>query len=75
MELAFQLGETELDIPSLLDAGDLVSSPSPDRLSLLTYLSQFYHAFRHKDKQVITSSSTSSINTHSYGSREGLKVQ
>ena len=40
-ELAFRLAEDELGIPSLLEVEDVIRNP--DRLSLLTYLSQFYH--------------------------------
>lgn len=37
------MAETELGIPALLDIDDLTMCP--DRLSILTYLSQFYHKF------------------------------
>jgi len=42
----FELAEAELGIPSLLDPADMAECKSPDRLSILTYLSEFYHKFK-----------------------------
>jgi len=42
----FSIAESELGIPSLLDPADMAECKSPDRLSILTYLSEFYHKFK-----------------------------
>ena len=52
--LAFSTAEQHLGIPSLLDPHDMVECELLDRLSILTYLSQYY--------QVLTNQSNSVIN-------------
>ncbi|XP_043536670.1 alpha-actinin-1-like isoform X5 [Chiloscyllium plagiosum] len=42
---AFEVAETHLDIPKMLDAEDIVNTARPDEKAIMTYVSCFYHAF------------------------------
>lgn len=47
-KLAFEIAETKLGIPAFLHPKDMVSTKAPDRLSVISYLAQYYCFFNGK---------------------------
>ena len=46
------MAEEKLDVPSLLDPEDMADcseDEGPDKFSVVTYVSQFYHLFKDSD--------------------------
>ncbi|XP_026021459.1 MICAL-like protein 1 isoform X2 [Astatotilapia calliptera] len=47
-KLAFEIAETKLGIPAFLHPKDMISTKAPDRLSVISYLAQYYCFFNGK---------------------------
>lgn len=68
--LAFKIAEEQLGIPSLLDPQDMVDSEVPDKFSVITYVSQFYHVLKDEDDSRSPSLARAAIR-HSLSDQEG----
>jgi len=45
LNLAFEIAETKLGIPRLLEVDDMINVPRPDERSVMTYVSEYFHYF------------------------------
>ncbi len=52
LALSFDIAEEHFGIPQLLDPRDLVEG-KPDELSVMTYVSEFFHAFQSMEKVTV----------------------
>jgi len=68
--LAFHVAEEQLGIPSLLDPQDMVESEVPDKFSIITYVSQFYHLLKDEDDSRSPSLARAALR-HSVSDQEG----
>jgi len=50
LNLAFDVAETHLNVPKILDAADIVDTPKPDERSIMTYIAQLYNVFSSMDQ-------------------------
>ena len=45
LNTAFEIAEKHLDIPRMFNVEDMVNNVIPDELSVMAYVSSYYHAF------------------------------
>jgi hypothetical protein len=57
-QLAYTIAEEELGIPALLDPQDMAEYEEPDKFSIVTYVSQFYHLLKDEDQSCCSPSLT-----------------
>merc|ERR1712012_586021 len=69
-DLAYKVAEEKLGIPSLLDPQDMLDSDTPDKFSIITYVSQFYHLLKDEDDSRSPSLARAALR-HSVSDQEG----
>jgi len=50
LQLAFDIAEKHLDIPKMLDVGDMLDVPKPDERSVMVYIAAYFHVFSASQK-------------------------
>jgi actinin alpha len=50
LQLAFDVAARDLDIPKMLDVGDMLDVPRPDERSVMTYVAAYFHVFSASQK-------------------------
>ena len=55
LNLAFDVAEKHPDIPCMLDAEDIHTTPKPDKRAIMIYMSSDYHAFSNSQEYIVLS--------------------